>query len=120
MTFIVTVRELVPGGGWDDFGNPIEQWQERPWEVQAIAPGAIEEGVDRGTRDLTQLTWTILADKGEEPGENAQVRLPGSTEWYEVEGRPKDWTMGPPRVGPSSGFPLGEPGVVVELWRSNG
>lgn len=119
MSFILRVREKTASSGEDDFGRPITGWAERDWEVRSIAPGSMEEP-DRSGRDLSIVMWTVYADEGKQPDENAQVRLPGSSEWYEVEGRPADWTMGPPRVGPQAGYPSNPPGVVVELRRANG
>lgn len=115
---IVRVRERVPGEE-DDFGNVTESWVERDWEVRSIAPGAMDEpGV--ANRESSIVAWTLYSDAGQEPPEDAQVRLPGSPDWYAVDGRPRDWTLGPDRVGPSNEYPLNPPGVVTELRRVNG
>ena len=119
VSFALRVREKIDTGGKDDFGRPIISWVERDWTVRSIAPGSMEEP-DRTSRDLSVVMWTLYADKGGEPDEAAQIRLPGSPDWYEVEGRPSDWTMGPPRVGPVGDYPTNPPGVVVELRRANG
>lgn len=119
VSFSLRVREHVDTGEVDDFNEPILSWVERDWSVRSIAPGSMEEP-DRTSRDLSVVMWTLYADKGEEPNEAAQIRLPGSPDWYEIEGRPKDWTLGPDRVGPTGPFPSNPPGIVVELRRANG
>lgn len=116
---ILVVRQLATTPGDDEFGNPVKTWVERDWPVRAVAPGSMEES-DRSNRDLSVVAWTVYADKGGEPGEHDQVGLPGDSAWYTVEGRPEDWTMGPPRIGPTGPFPTNPPGVVVELRRADG
>ena len=116
LVIVLRVREPVPGAE-DEFGNATFGWEEHDWPVRAIAPGSMEEQ-DRTVRDLSVVMWTVYADKGLEPSEAGQVRLPGSPAWYTVEGRPKDWTLGPERVGPAATFT--GPGVVVELRRADG
>lgn len=115
----VRVREPVASGE-DDFGNVVETWEERDWAIRSIAPGAMEEP-GTANRDYSVVVWTIYSDAGDDvPDENAQVRLPGSPDWYAVDGRPRDWTFGPSRVGPSNEYPLNPPGAVTELRRVNG
>lgn len=120
MSFMLRVREPVTDGAEDAFGNLIETWEERNWEVRSIAPGSTREWTGRANRDLDVVVWTVYADQGDGPTFDGEVRLPGSSEWYEVEGTLSDWTLGPPRVGPGGNFPLNDPGIVVELRRASG
>lgn len=115
---IVRVRTPVAGEE-DDFGNVVYGWQERDWEIRSIAPGSMEEKPSRGERDQIIVLWTVYADADEAPGPRDQVKLPG-TEWFAIEGQIKDWTMGPPRIGPPGPAGIGTPGVAVELRRADG
>ena len=100
-------------GGEDAHGNPVSGWGDpRSWDVHAIAPGASEEP-RKPNRDLSVIAWTVYGPKGGEPGERDQVALPWApSEWFDIEGRPDDWTHGP--------WNLPVAGVVVELRRPEG
>ena len=108
----VAVRNLMAGAE-DDFGIPGEAWAETTWAVHAIAPGTRDEA-DRTNRNLSTALWTVYGPKteGAPTGARSQVRLPGSTEWLEVEGDVKDWTLGP--------WPHPTAGLAVELRRADG
>ena len=116
----MTLRVREPSRGPDDdFGNPTTIWTERDWTVRSVAPGTMEERPSRGDRDQIVVLWTVYADADEAPGPRDQVKLPG-TEWFAIEGQIKDWTMGPPRIGPPGPAGIGTPGVAVELRRADG
>lgn len=110
--YTVLVRSSALDGE-DAHGNPTgTPGAPREWAVHAIAPGASEEP-RKPNRDLSVVAWTIYGPKGGEPHEADQVALPWATDdWYDVEGRPDDWTHGP--------WPLPVAGVVVELRRPEG
>ena len=108
--YTLRVRERVAGPD-DEFGNPTATWSERDWPVSGIAPGSMSEP-DNSNRDLSLVVWSIVAPAGGEPSAYGQVRLPGDSEWYEVDGTPSDWTRGP--------WPHSIAGVVVELRRADG
>lgn len=108
--YTLRVREQT-ASGVDEFGNPVTTWAERDWPVSAIAPGSMSEP-DLSNRDLSLVVWSIIAPAGGEPSAYGQVRLPGDTQWYEVDGTPADWTRGP--------WQHPTAGVVVELRRADG
>jgi len=84
----------------------------REWRVHAIAPGASEEP-RKPNRDLSVIAWTIYGPATNLPGEHDLIALPWAPdEWYDVEGRPDDWTHGP-WTNPVAG-------AVVELRRPEG
>lgn len=97
--YTVTIRTLTENG-----------WQEQPWTVHAIAPGAMREPSEPN-RDLSIIAYTLYGPAAGAPtSAAAQVVLDGVT--YSVDGTPKDWTRGP--------GPVGVGGVVVELTRAEG
>ncbi len=108
------------GAGADDaHGNPTAGYgAARDWQASSVAPGASEEP-RKPNRDLSVVEWTVYAQAGNHPGERDQVSLPWEDDvngprWYDIEGRPDDYTRGPTW---SSGGPGG---VVVQLRRPEG
>lgn len=84
-------------------------WTERPWAVNAIAPGAMREPA-LPNRDLSVIAYTLYGPAKDAPTTAyQQVILDGTT--YSIDGTPSDWTRGP---SPTGG------GVVVELRRADG
>lgn len=109
--YALTVRTPV-ATETDEYNNDRRTWVESPWVVSGIAPGATEEPV-RSNRDPEQVAWTVYGPKqGCPPSSESEVRLPGDTEWYPLDGRPRDWTFGP--------WDNPVAGVVVELQRIEG
>lgn len=112
----VRVRDYTDNGE-DAHGNTTSGYSAaRDWRVHGVAPGASEEP-RKPNRDLSVVEWTIYAPAGDTPGEYAQVSLPwedlaGAPQWYEVEGRPDDWTRGP--------WAMPIAGVVVQLRKAAG
>lgn len=107
--YTLTVREPSSGAP-DEFGNVTQTWAERTWRVHGVAPGGMNEP-DQPNRDLSLIVFTVLGPKtGAPTSERAQIRVDG--EWFDIEGRPKDWTRGP--------WPHPTAGVVVELIRAEG
>ena len=89
------IRNEVTGPP-DDWGNETTTWTELPWEVHAIAPGAMDEP-GQSNRDLSTIEWTVLAPAPLPEGmtERSEVKLPGVPVWYSVNGHPRDWSKGP-------------------------
>lgn len=108
--YTLRVREPADGAV-DEFGNPVVTWTERDWPVSGIAPGSMTEP-ETTNRDLSLVVWSIIAPAGSQPGYRGQVRLPGDSQWYDIDGTPADWTRGP--------WPHPVAGVVVELRRADG
>ena len=93
--FTVTVRELVEGPD-DAHGNPTVSWAEDVWQVHGIAPGAMSDPDDQN-RDKSLIAWTVYGPRagGYPRSPRAEIRLPGISTWFPVNGTPDDWTMGP-------------------------
>lgn len=94
----------------DPHGNQSEVLgAAEDWPVWWIAPGPVLE--DLVARDSSVVEWSVGAPKSDDvPGEKDVVVFQGVE--YPVNGRPKDWTLGP--------FPNPVAGVVVELRRVEG
>ncbi len=92
-------------------GTPVKTWsQPRPWQVRQIDPGQSAEPY-LPNRDLSNVEHAVHADKTPDlPGEGDQVLVDG--DWYDVDGKPADWTRGP-WSNPAAG-------VVVLLKRVEG
>lgn len=108
--YTVRVRTLTLGEP-DDFGNATEAWAEADWQVHGIAPGAMDEP-GQSNRDLSLVAWTIYGPSPSPVTASSEVRLPGDSLWLNVNGTPKDWTLGP--------WEHPTAGVVVELGRADG
>lgn len=110
----VRVREMT-ATGQDDYGNATKAWSEADWMVSVISPGAMEEP-GKENRDQSNIVWTIYGPKegGYPRDEKAQIRLPGSDLWYEIDGHPRDFTSA------SAWTPMMTPPYVVELLRVEG
>lgn len=104
----VRVRRITEGPP-DVLGIPTQVTTEHDWAVYFIAPGAMTEP-NEPNRDLSLIEHTIGAPASADvPTEYDEVQHEG--EWFKVNGRRKDYDLGP------FGF---EPGVIVELVRANG
>ncbi|WP_054812102.1 hypothetical protein [Nocardia arizonensis] len=73
------------GGGHDDDGNPVP-WGDTAIAVQAIAPGATAEYVDRG-RDGDRVEFTIYATPAVDITDADEVTVRGQRCRVQVE----DW-----------------------------
>ena len=94
------VRSKVDGDA-DEFGNVTSTWvEEGPATTEQLG----------SNRDLSVVSYTVLAPAGSGVGEYDEVRVAG--EWYAVNARPADYSHGP--------WEFPDAGVVVELKRSEG
>lgn len=107
--YTLRVRSKVDGDP-DEFGNVTSTWVERDWLVHGYVEGPATTEQLGSNRDLSVVSYTVLAPAGSGVGEYDEVRVAG--EWYAVNARPADYSHGP--------WEFPDAGVVVELRAANG
>ncbi len=112
MTTTLALRRYIPQVR-DDHGNQVGGYAGTvPWVVDWMAPGAMSEDTDGGTRDAATTVWSVCVrpPRAVVPSERDRVVVDG--EEFEVLAPPKDWRRGPHTAA--------NPGVIVELGRVSG